>query len=191
LIVAFSSSSPLASVALLEEDGTVVAESSTEAPGAASGALLDMLSTLLAQSGRSLQEATLFASDIGPGSFIGTRVCVTIAKALAYVREVGVVGATSFDLISPKSTVALPSKKGEFFVRAPGEAPIRSASPSFEQSVGYGIGFEQQSYPKASGFAALLGRLKVLKAEELLPEYLIEPSISTPKKQYGQPHANA
>lgn len=129
------------------------------------------------------QTARLYAADTGPGSFIGARVAVTLAKTMAYAEGVQVLGAPSFDLISPDQTSVVPSRKGEFFIRRPGEEPFRASELPSEPFVGYGAGIENPFYPSAAGFARL-GDLKAMDPFDLMPTYLIEPSISTPKTPY-------
>jgi hypothetical protein len=84
-----------------------------------------------------------------------------LAKTLAWTQGVLCGGADAFDLVSPDGLVALPSKKGEFFVRPVGGFAVR-----------------QVEVP----LGAILGSVQRLKPEELVPRYLIEASISQPKK---------
>jgi tRNA threonylcarbamoyladenosine biosynthesis protein TsaB len=149
------------------------------------------LETLLEQSGRSLQDATLFAADLGPGSFTGVKVAVTIAKTLAYALGKPAAGTASFDLIDPAGVVVMPSKRGEFFIRQPGEEPVRSHSLPAGPFTGFGPEVESPVYPEAFRFSAVLDRLHPVEPERLVPNYLIEPSISVPKKPYGAPGAHA
>lgn len=141
-----------------------------------------LLQEVLDETGRNLKEATLFAADLGPGSFTGVKVAVTIAKAMAFAQGVKCIGADSFDLISPDETVVLPSKRGEWFVRTPGHEPHRQPELPEEDFKGYGPGIDDQVFPTAARFAALLSRLEPIEPERLVPNYLIEPSISQPKK---------
>lgn len=133
--------------------------------------------------GIELDAFTLFAADIGPGSFTGVRVGVMLAKTFAWAQGKPVTGADAFDLIAPDRTVVLPSKKGEFFVRLPGEPPYRDTEAPAD-SVGYGPEREPNVPPHAAGFARLLGRLEPSDPLTFAPAYLIEPSISIPKKAY-------
>lgn len=180
MTIAFSSSSPIASVALIDGEGSVICERSEEARQNASGVLLDMLDGLLGESGRSLEDARLFASDLGPGSFTGVRVGVTVCKTMAYACGVRVVGADAFDLIDPRRPVAIPSRRGEHFLRLPGRRPAVTLDLP-DGVVGYGPVFESPRHPSAKAFAALLLTLQATDPERLVPLYLAEPSISTPK----------
>ena len=220
MIVAISCSSPFSSVAVITEGGEVIFVAREETKQNASGLCLRMLQS----SGVPLRDVKLYVADVGPGSFIGVRVGVTLAKTLAFANSVLAAGVTSFDLIDPDRTVAFPSKKGEWFIRRPGEevgrAPalgegqklihspqgtdqtkplssVREAGElanrkrgteheSLQAYVGYGPGFEKQTYPDAALVASLLNRLEPVEPELLLPEYHIEPSISTPKVPYKQ-----
>lgn len=181
MIVAFSTSSPQASVALVAPDGAVLASREEYAPMQASGACFRQLSSLFEETGLSLADATLFAADLGPGSFTGVKVAVTIAKTLAFSQGKPVVGADSFDLIDPSGVVVLPSKRGEFFVRIPGQEPIRTPDLPEGEYTGFGPDVEPMVYPNAARFGPLFERLTPLEPELLVPNYLIEPSISKPK----------
>ncbi|MBI1757053.1 MAG: tRNA (adenosine(37)-N6)-threonylcarbamoyltransferase complex dimerization subunit type 1 TsaB [Fimbriimonas ginsengisoli] len=187
MIVAFSTSSPLASVALLEADGCVLASSALEAKFAASGACLDMLAQLLRETGRRLEDVELCLADLGPGSFTGVRAGVTLAKTMALALGVSAGGASSFDLIDPSTTVLVPSRKGEAYLRRAGQDVERVSAVPAGAIVGYGpwIAEGDWRYPEASRFGPLMPSLKRIKAEELLPMYVSEPSISTPRRPYG------
>ncbi len=185
MIVGFSTSSRQASVALLEPDGTILWAGRREAPQTASGTCIDLLTLALKESGRSLSAATLFAADLGPGSFTGVRVGVTLAKTLAYTIGAMAAGTDAFQLVDPATTVVVPSKRGEWFIRRPGQSAVRSESLPDEPFVGFGPGLADQTYPDAVRFSALLKELQPAPPEHLVPAYLIEPSTSLPKKAYG------
>jgi hypothetical protein len=184
VIVAFSTSSPWASVAAISENGVVLWEDAEEAPRRAGAACMAMVERLNERF--PLSSCTLFAADIGPGSFTGVRVGVTLAKTFGYVHHQPVAGADSFDLIAHDAVAVLPSKKGEYFVRRPGEAPFRTNELPDEPFLGFGPGIDPSLMPMARRFAFLLDRLEPTTAELFVPEYLIQPSISTPKKPYAQ-----
>jgi tRNA threonylcarbamoyl adenosine modification protein YeaZ len=179
VILAFSTSSPWASVALIDGD-TVVWEELQHAPQNASAACIRMLEA----HGEEWRKARIFAADVGPGSFTGVRVGVMLAKSFAFALGGGVVGANAFDLVATDETVALPSRRGEYFVRVPGEEPVRTEAVEFGRVVGYGPDFSEPEMPRAGGFAQLNESLKVEDPMTFAPAYLIEPSISIPKKPY-------
>jgi tRNA A37 threonylcarbamoyladenosine modification protein TsaB len=178
--IAFSTSSPLVSVALITGLEGCVWEGSEPSRAAASQACMLLLGRGLAETGLDLTQVEIFAADLGPGSFTGVRVGVVIAKTLAWANGQMCVGADAFDLIDPDGVVFLPSRKGEFFVREPGRSPFKLVGTP-EGATGYGPGARDR-FPLASRFAGILGRLTPIKPEELVPGYLIEPSISQPNK---------
>lgn len=183
MIAVFSSSSPMASVALFT-DSRLAGVRRLHAPMAAGAACLQMLDALLAEEGASVRAVATFAADVGPGSFTGIKVAVTLAKTLAYATSAIVASISSFDLMSADETVVIPSRRGEWFVRIPGETPMRTTQLPAEGFVGYGVGIEPPVYPDAGEAMRCLDGLSLLMPAELRPVYLAEPSISTPKEPY-------
>lgn len=182
MIAAFSSSSPVASVALFDASGRLVFAGSDAAGYRAGEVLLNLLTTGLEQAGIRLADITGFAADLGPGSFTGSRVAIVLAKTLAYAQGVRAAGASSFDLISHHETVVFPSKRGEFFVRATGREAFRTVELPSGSFVGFGFGGNDH-FPTAAGFGPILATVQWKQPEELLPNYLIEPSISVSKRR--------
>lgn len=185
MIVAISTSSAQASVALLGASGGVIARASREAPRQSGGACLDMLEALLGEAGLNLADVSLFVADVGPGSFTGVKVGVTLAKVLAFANGVPVAGVSSFDLIDPEHEVALPCKRGETWVRVPGSAPVVVSGPAPASAVGFGPGVSEHVWPDAARAEAMRGTWEPCAAEHFVPEYGMEPSISAPKTPYG------
>lgn len=180
MTVCISTSSPNVSVALIER-GAVVASASQPGLRNASWVALDLYRQLLAKAGASEADIGLYVADTGPGSFIGVRIATTLAKTLAFAQGKPCAAVSSFDLIAPDRIVAFPSKRGEWFVRVPGEAPFRTASLP-EEATGYGPGMAAETYPDAAKAAKLT--LTPLEPVALMPFYGIEPSISVPKTPY-------
>lgn len=175
MTVVFSSSSPVASVAVFDVDGGLLGSEARESRNMASGALMAMLDGLV----ESLDAVDLFVADVGPGSFTGVRVGVTVAKSLGFAISVPVAGVTSFDLVSRESLVVVPSRKGEWFQRVPGQEPcIVRGLP--EAATGYGPGLAEQVYPLAERYSPSLLTQRA-SPESLVPLYVAEPSISRPK----------
>lgn len=180
MIVAFSTSSPVASLAAFDADGTVRFHGARPAQGRASEALLE----LLQESGIDPESVGLWLADLGPGSFTGTRVGVVLAKTFAWTYGRETAGAASFDLIDPYAVVALPNRKHEWLVRIPGEPPKLVPAGEIE-AVGYAPGLAAERFPDAARFAPLLPDLTRVAPERLVPGYVVPPSISKPKRAIG------
>lgn len=175
MIVAFSTSSPVASVALIDE-GRVVASGAMETDRQASHACAQLLEGMAVDWSR----VTGCVADLGPGSFSGVRVGVTMAKTLAFSLGVRVAGLPAFRLIRAEK-VAIPARKGEWFIWT---ASGVTRETFRGDAVGYG-GEGKAVYPLASKFAGLESELVWVEPEVLVPEYLLPPSISVPKKPLG------
>ncbi len=62
--------------------------------------LFPMMKEMFDKNGLSLDDMDAFAVSIGPGSFTGTRIGVTVIKGLAYFKKKPVVGISSLDIIA-------------------------------------------------------------------------------------------
>jgi len=67
-------------------------------PGSASKEIYPLLHTLLKQKDRKIQEVKGIVVSLGPGSFTGLRVGISVAKALAFSLNIPVVGIPTPDL---------------------------------------------------------------------------------------------
>lgn len=160
---------------------------SREAPMKASGTCLALLHELLGAQSLLLSQATGFVADLGPGSFTGVKVGVTLAKSFAYLYSCPCSGVESFDLIQPGGGAAIPSKRHEYLVRSSsGEITIIVESEMSVDIPGYGAFFEQPTYPDCARLADQFTSLAWVRPEVLVPRYYLEPSISTPKKPLGR-----
>jgi tRNA A37 threonylcarbamoyladenosine modification protein TsaB len=148
------------------------------APGRASEACIELLSKGLAECAIELRDATLFVADVGPGSFTGIRVGIVLAKTCAWNFGVQCAEVDAFDLIDPAGPVAIPAQRGVYFVRTPGIGTVKTTEVPAE-ATGYGFG-EDAVYPSASR-VKVVGLAK-MDPMALMPKYLAEPSISTPKR---------
>lgn len=185
MIVCLSSSSPQVSIAIFDASGTVIAAAARQAPSAAGRAIVELLEESLQTHNLRLQEATGFVADVGPGSFIGTRVAVIMAKAYAFQFGVRCAGVSAFDLIDRSGTVIIPSRKGEFFVREPGNVPFRTTELPSGAFYGYGVAEREPTFPTASQATSLIDELQWVDPAALIPQPLVEPSISQPKASKG------
>jgi len=161
----------------LLEDGNVLANEVADAPMQASAALVKMIDAI------GPGGVDVYVADTGPGSFIGVRVAVTLAKSLAWASGRLCSGVSAFDLIAPDALVAFPSKRGEYFVRSATGVELSKQVP--EGATGFGPDFETPAYPDLRNLRYLWDRIQPTEPALLLPEYIIEPSISTPKTPYA------
>ncbi len=97
MIIAIESASTDPSVALAEPDGTSLAEDGWSGGHGQGRELLPRLLALLASADRSMADTTAVAVGIGPGSFTGLRVGMSLAKGLAAGLAVPIVGIASLE----------------------------------------------------------------------------------------------
>jgi len=133
----------------------------------------------------SLRDIQRFVADVGPGSFTGVKVGLAMVKSWGYARQVPVAGVSAFDLVDPESPVALPSRRGESYLRVPGQTPTVVATADLPHGTIVGIA------PDAATVGASLSSLVWVEAALLSGNYVSEPSISQAKRPVimGDPHA--
>lgn len=180
MILVLSTSSPVVSVAVFAEDGAMVTSARTMADHNASGGVSLLVARILSESRIEVSDLTHVSADIGPGSFIGTRVAVTMAKSMAYALNIQTSGITSFDLIDPNQDVFIPNKKGEWFLRQPNQPPSLVTQIPLK-SLGYGAGPRPEVFPDANRWDRTAAS-PVTSPFDLVPAYLVEPSISQSKR---------
>ncbi len=99
LILAFDCSSPAGSVALLE-GSDVLAREALDPTKRSAVTLAPAIADVLRHAGKASGELDLVATTIGPGSFTGLRVGVTMAKTLAYALQCDLVGLNTLDVLA-------------------------------------------------------------------------------------------
>lgn len=169
---------------MLGEDGSLIWERSGEGQGRAGEITLN----LMREADRFAQERKLriegYVVDIGPGSWTGMRVGITIAKSLAYAQGRKIAGITAFDLIADGRRSAVSSRKGEWVCRdESGVVSTSAAKP--EGCAGWGRGDDNSQYPSFDHAADWWSRKQDSTPVDLVPEYFGSPAISTPKKPYA------
>jgi UDP-N-acetylmuramate dehydrogenase len=162
MILVVSTSSSLTSFAVFDE-GRLVMEGSREAPRAASGALC----SLIEESGLDLSSIRLFVADTGPGSFMGVKVGVAMAKMWALAGGAQVAGVSAFDLVEGGGD-AIPARTGQVYRRTE-EGPVMEEGEAEPVRV------------LASCAAGVLSRLEPMPPEALSPSYGALPNVSVPK----------
>jgi tRNA threonylcarbamoyl adenosine modification protein YeaZ len=95
VIIALESASSDPSLALAAGDGTAFAVDGWAAEGRQASELLPHLLALLEGAHRQVGEATAIAVGIGPGSFTGLRVSMSLGKGMALALGVPLVGVPS------------------------------------------------------------------------------------------------
>lgn len=186
--VLISTSSPIVGVAIFRDD-ELLDSSSGEAPRRASGATIAALRSVLETAKILLSSVDMFVADLGPGSFTGVKVGVTMAKTIAFAEGKMAAGFSAFDMISRHSAAAIPSRKGLYLFREPQGAPteIPETDTRLKDALGYGNAFAEQVFPSVERGGELFDLIAPVSPMELVPQYVLEPSISQPKKPYGMP----
>ena len=114
MIVALENASSDPSIALAAPDGSLLAIDGWSGGVRQGSDLLPRLLALLEREGLQLRQATALAVGIGPGSFTGLRVALSLAKGLVLALEVPVVGIPSLHawLAAEPTAVAATSRAG-------------------------------------------------------------------------------
>ncbi|MBI4617968.1 MAG: tRNA (adenosine(37)-N6)-threonylcarbamoyltransferase complex dimerization subunit type 1 TsaB [Planctomycetes bacterium] len=135
-LLAIESAGGAAGAALLS-DGEVLAEEWIEESLAEGRLLVPLIDRLVARAGSRPSDLDVVAVDLGPGSFTGIRIGVSIAKSLSFALRIPVIGLDRFDLAAFQAGETLgdfapvvDTRRGAvacaFFRRAaPGEAAVR------------------------------------------------------------------
>lgn len=129
MIIALESASSDPSLALALPDGSPIASDGWRGEGRQASELLPHLLELLADAGRSLHDTTALAVGIGPGSFTGLRVSMSVAKGFSLALGVPLVGVPSLVawLAAEPSAAAAVARAGaqEAYLLVRGEAAPR------------------------------------------------------------------
>lgn len=109
-------------LALVENDGTVLAEYLTSRGKGHFGGLMPALKFLFVASGYDVRQVKALIIATGPGSFTGLRVGLSAAKGLCHALDVPIIGISSLEALAsqiPYSNLpivpVIDSRKGEVF----------------------------------------------------------------------------
>ena len=121
MLLAFDTSTHLAGLALCE-NGELRAEFTWDVGANHSVELLRRVEWLLQERGLSMTQISAVAAAIGPGSFTGVRVAVTVAKTLAFSLKAPLIGISTLDVIAYSQAAAafpvcalMEAGRGEFY----------------------------------------------------------------------------
>lgn len=124
MIVAIESASSDQSLALATPQGAPIGQEGWSTGPRQVHELLPRLLALIERSGGQLRQATAVAVGIGPGSFTGLRVGLSVAKGLAFALDVPIIGVPSLAAwleAEPQADAALVrAGAGEAFLLARG-----------------------------------------------------------------------
>jgi tRNA threonylcarbamoyl adenosine modification protein YeaZ len=162
MIIALESASSDPSLALASRDGALVASDAWAGEGRQASELMPHLLVLLARAGRDLREATALAVGVGPGSFTGLRVSMSLAKGLALGLGVPLVGVPSLAawLASEPEAAAAVARAGaqDAFLLPRGESESRIVA--------------------AADLPSLVGRSRAVAPSELAAAFGLENAIT-------------
>ncbi|HET6561516.1 MAG TPA: tRNA (adenosine(37)-N6)-threonylcarbamoyltransferase complex dimerization subunit type 1 TsaB [Marmoricola sp.] len=105
MLLALDTSTPLVSVALLDDD-RVVANATSDRPMQHGERLAPMITEALDGIGAIRQDITAVAVGVGPGPFTGLRVGVVTARMLGLALGIPVYGASSLDVLAVRAVDA-------------------------------------------------------------------------------------
>ena len=99
MMLAVETTAAIASAALLN-DGVLLAEREADAGKKHAETLLPLIDALLEENGVTISQIDLFAVDVGPGSFTGVRIGVSLVNALAFAAGKQVVAVDSLETLA-------------------------------------------------------------------------------------------
>ncbi len=136
-ILSLDTSTKAGSVAILEDD-TIIGEVYFSLEKTHSERILPIIDYVLNFTNIDLNEIDFFVSGIGPGSFTGIRIGLSIIKAFSFVFKKPIIGINSFQAIKSKFhfknfIIIIPARKTEFFYAIIKEGQIHSYSTTKDE----------------------------------------------------------
>ena len=104
--------------AALLRDGTTVHEASLDSENVHAERLLGQIDEVLGRGGIPVRALDAVAVSIGPGSFTGLRIGLSVAKGLAYAASLSVIGVPTLEALARHAAAADPAAKEEFVLAA-------------------------------------------------------------------------
>ena len=100
-ILSIETSTPSGFIALFDKKELIFCKTLDQSRRVSHELMGDIQQELLSRN-YSLSDIDMFSVGLGPGSFLGTRIGVILAKTLAYGLDVGILGFCSLSLYTPK-----------------------------------------------------------------------------------------
>ncbi|MDP3448389.1 MAG: tRNA (adenosine(37)-N6)-threonylcarbamoyltransferase complex dimerization subunit type 1 TsaB [Eubacteriales bacterium] len=189
MMLAIDSTAAIATGALFR-DGLLITEREADASKKHAETLLPLIDDLLEENGLTIENMDLFAVDIGPGSFTGVRIGVSLVNALAFASGKMIVPVDSLETLSRTAgktenpvCAMIDARNGNAYaalyqagktLMEPGAVVIESFLAGLPQDtvlVG-DVKTETKTYPRAR-FAGLCALAHLERAkEEVEPVYL-------------------
>ncbi len=184
-IVALDTSTDLASFGLYDDDA-IVTEAELRAHHAHGEVLLPAIDLALKAAGWTPSDVGRWIVGVGPGSFTGTRIGVSLVKGIALATGADVVAVTSLEAIahdvngrSARVVALLPAGKDELFVQIDG-GEITHAQESVVQGRLLPNDVVVRGPPRASQLFAIGKTREPCDLSTLEPMYVRAPDITKP-----------
>ena len=115
-ILSIDTSSSICSIAILENKN-VIKEMHNYSEKEHSETLMPMIDELFKSTNLSLDDINLIACSVGPGSFTGIRVGLTVAKTMAYTLNIPIVSVSSLEVMASgkAGTALINARRGYVF----------------------------------------------------------------------------
>ncbi|MEM6594098.1 MAG: tRNA (adenosine(37)-N6)-threonylcarbamoyltransferase complex dimerization subunit type 1 TsaB [Pseudomonadota bacterium] len=119
MILAFDTSGPYCSIAILSGDALLATRHVEMVKGQAER-LMPLIEDTLAQAGADFADLTRIGVGTGPGNFTGIRISVSAARGLALARGIPALGVTLFEALRleapPRALASLPATKTSLYL---------------------------------------------------------------------------
>ncbi len=135
LVLGIETATPVCAVALTR-NGNFLAEERYELPRLHGEIIVDLIDAMLRRCAVSTADLAAVAVSLGPGSFTGLRIGLSVAKGIAFADNLPIIGVHTPDAIaagivplSDSLIITLPSRRGEVYA-----APYRNLDGFYHRS---------------------------------------------------------
>ncbi|MBT0955887.1 tRNA (adenosine(37)-N6)-threonylcarbamoyltransferase complex dimerization subunit type 1 TsaB [Alphaproteobacteria bacterium KMM 3653] len=126
MILAFDTSGPSVSAALLSQDETLLAALYEDMAKGQAERLMPMVAEVMHEAGADMQDLTRIAVGIGPGNFTGIRIAVSAARGMALALGIPATGVSLLDALTHGTSgpviATLPAPRGLIYAQGYGGA---------------------------------------------------------------------